>query len=131
MIVFRRSVSSTLVDSSSVVEVSGSHCFLDGNDLMRTLDNDLDTVAQLSELISDITDSTDGFELDEIFVAPLLRVSGLGPLFEDVEKGKVITAGLDERFVSLVGMDLFVFGPVKQRAGFLEHRDDGQNLHVS
>jgi len=122
MVVLGRPVSTSLIDSGGIVEVTSSHCFLNGyNFIGRTFDNYFDSITQLSQLISDVADSRDRFELNEVLHTPLLRVACLGPLFEYVEKGEVISAGFDECLVSLFGVDLLVLGSVKERTGFLQH----------
>ena len=122
MIVLCRPISTSLVDSGGIVEVSGGHCFLDRHNFIgRTFDDDFDSITQLCQLISDVADSRDRFELDEILHAPLLRITSFRPLFEYIEKGKVVSAGFDKCLVSLFGVDLLVLGSVEERAGFLQH----------
>jgi len=122
MIILCRPVSTSLVDSGGIVEVPSSHCFLNGyNFIGCTFNDDFDSITQLSQLISDVADSRDRFELNEILHAPLLRVTCFRPLFEYVEKGKVISAGFDKCLVGLFGVDLLVLGSVEERAGFLQH----------
>ena len=115
----------------SIIEIPRRNRLLHGRNIIRIwipLDDDLHPLTQARELISDIPRSAEGFELQELFVAELLAVVGLGPLFPDVEQGEVVPAWADEVLSGLVGVELFVFGSVEEGARFGEHSDYGEDL---
>lgn len=90
---------------------------LDGQDVVRVgiaLDKDLDSFAQLHQLISNIShprqtlrsllrqpddqnkSEETHLDLDEVLVRPRDREASLLPLFPDVEERKVVPSGLDK-----------------------------------
>lgn len=127
-------ISRAHVTTYRVVKVSSSDRLLYRRDVVRvriTLNDNLYTFAQPSELVANIACPRQGLELQELLIAELLRVVGLGPLLPYVEQREVVAARPHEVLPRLVCVQLLVFRPVEQRAGFLEHRYDSQNLRTS
>ena len=101
-----------------VVEIARSQGLLYWRYIVRVrvaFDNNLYTLAQASELVTDITCSAQALELQELLVAELLRIICLGPLLPDIQQRKVVAACANEVLASLIGVHLLVFRPVEER----------------
>lgn len=116
---------SRAVEPSRILEVAGADRLLHRNNVggvRVALDEDLDTLAQLDELIADVADASERLQryngqnteererqgethldLDKVLVGPRDREAGLLPLLPDVEKHEVVSSRLDEVLTSGVG----------------------------
>ena len=105
------------IESYRVVEITSSNCLLYWCDIVRvgiTLNEDLDTLTESRQLIPDITGTTETLELQELFVAELLRVVRFRPLLPYVEESEVVAACADKVLPRLIGVQLLVLRPVEQ-----------------
>lgn len=92
-----------------------------GSDVCRVwiaFDHNLDPLAQPSQLITNVSCSAQSLELQELLIAELLGIIGLGPSFPYVEESEVITATPDKVLSGLVGVKLFILRSVEQGGGF-------------
>lgn len=99
-----------------VIEISGSQSLLYRRNVIRVriaLYDDLHSFTKTCQLISNITRSAERFELQELFVAELLRVVRVCPLVPYIQERKVVTARSNKILTGLVRMQFLVFGSVE------------------
>jgi hypothetical protein len=114
-----------------IVEIPRKNSLLNWSRIIRIripFDYNLHSLAQPSQLISDISCTAQRLELQELLVTELLRIVRIGPLLPYVEQCEVVSSGTNEILPGLISMQLLVLRSVEERARFREHGDDCQNL---
>lgn len=104
-----------------IVKIPGSNRLLYGCDIRRVriaFNHNLDSFTEPGQLISNVSRSAQTLELQELFVAELLRVICLGPSFPNVEKSKVVPPAPDKILTGLVGVKFFVLRAIEEGRGF-------------
>ena len=119
------------LQASSVREEACSEGFLNGREVVSADagDGDFNAVAQLSELVADVTGAGEGTLLEEVFLGPDVGEVRVDPLIPDVEKGEMVPAFFDgETGTSGIGLQFLVFRSIKERRGLPKHGDYTQDL---
>lgn len=114
-----------------IVEVARGNSFLYRRDVIAvriSLNDNLDPLAQPCKLVPNISGTAYTLELQELFVAELLRVVGFGPLFPYVEQREVISSRFHKVLPGLVRVKLLVLRSIEQRPRFRKHGDDREDL---
>ena len=104
-----------------IVEIPGSNRLLYGGDVRRiriAFDHDFNSFAQASQLVTNVSCSTQTLELQELLIAELLGIIRLGPSLPNVEKSEVISTTHDEILPGLVGVKLFVLRTIEEGSRF-------------